>query len=201
MTFIVNNKLKKEIEENKTLKTNYKKYVDNLFEQQNQELTAKISEKTQNIIKIQYEGKLSSNIIFTRGMIIAWCGNVHNIPEGWALCDGSNQTPDLRNRFILGSSQQIPFGFIGGNYSIKLSKENLPPIGEAHFSADSHYGTYHHSDIGFLRYLGWYSTNKKKTEYDNKWGSHWKIDLITGFNNTPIDIMNPFIALFYIMKL
>lgn len=83
----LNNKLKKEIEENKSLKTNYKKYVDNLFEQQNQELTSKISEKIQNIIKIQYDGKISSNIIYTRGMIITWCGNVYNIPEGWALCD------------------------------------------------------------------------------------------------------------------
>ena len=133
MTFIVNNKLKREIEENKSLKTNYKKYVDNLFEQQNQELTTKISEKIQNIINIQYDGKISSNIIFTRGMIIVWCGNVYNIPESWALCDGSNQTPDLRNRFILGSGQQIPFCSIGGNYSIKLSKANLPPIGEALF--------------------------------------------------------------------
>ena len=209
----LNNKLKKEIEENKTLKTNYRKYVDNLFEQQNQELenniSVKITEKFQNctignnpnnIVKIQYDGKISSHIIFTRGMIIAWCGNLRNIPKGWALCDGSNQTPDLRNRFILGSSQQIPFGSFGGNNCITLSKTNLPPIGESFFSADSHFGSYHHANNGFLRYLGSYSTDIKKGASDS-WGSNWKIDLNTGLNATPIDIMNPFVALFYIMKL
>ena len=133
-------------------------------------------------------------------MIIAWCGNLRNIPKGWALCDGSNQTPDLRNRFILGSSQQIPFGSFGGNNCITLSKTNLPPIGESFFSADSHFGSYHHANNGFLRYLGSYSTDIKKGA-SNDWGSNWKIDLNTGLNATPIDIMNPFIALFYIMKL
>ena len=195
------------------MKANYRKNIDNLLEQQRQELnnfiTAKISEKFRNftignspnnIVKIQNDGKISSKIIFTKGMIIAWCGNVHNIPRGWALCDGSNQTPDLRNRFILGSSQQIPFGSIGGNDSLKLSKANLPPIGEAYFSADSHRGSYHHSDNGFLRYLGWYSTYIKNGK-DDQWGSDWKIDLNTVFNNAPIDIMNPFSALFYFMKL
>ena len=32
--------------------------------------------------------------------IIMWGGVVSNIPAGWALCDGSNGTPDLRDRFI-----------------------------------------------------------------------------------------------------
>jgi microcystin-dependent protein len=31
-----------------------------------------------------------------------WSGAVTNIPEGWALCDGSNNTPDLRGRFVVG---------------------------------------------------------------------------------------------------
>ena len=209
----LNNKLKKEIEENKTMKTNLRKYVDDLFEQQNQALknsiTVKNSEKLQNcfignspnnIVRVQYDGKISSNIIFTRGMIIAWSGNLNKIPKGWALCDGTNQTPDLRSRFILGASEQFPFGTYGGNNSIKLEKTNLPPIGEALFSADSHWGSFHHSDNGFLRYLGWYSVYVKNGK-DDDWGSNWKIDLNTGLNATPIDIMNPFIALFFIMKL
>jgi hypothetical protein len=37
--------------------------------------------------------------VFLKGMIIMWYGK-EEIPEGWALCDGSNGTPDLRNRFI-----------------------------------------------------------------------------------------------------
>lgn len=37
------------------------------------------------------------------GAILAWSGVVGNIPTGWLLCDGSNGTPDLRNRFLLGA--------------------------------------------------------------------------------------------------
>lgn len=38
------------------------------------------------------------------GGIIMWSGSVATIPTGWALCDGSNSTPDLRNRFVVGAS-------------------------------------------------------------------------------------------------
>jgi hypothetical protein len=34
-----------------------------------------------------------------------WSGAIATIPSGWALCDGSNGTPDLRDRFIAGASQ------------------------------------------------------------------------------------------------
>jgi len=36
------------------------------------------------------------------GAIIMWSGSIDKIPEGWALCDGNNGTPDLRDRFIRG---------------------------------------------------------------------------------------------------
>ena len=37
------------------------------------------------------------------GVIVAYYSST-NIPNGWALCDGNNSTPDLRGRFILGSN-------------------------------------------------------------------------------------------------
>ncbi|MGB3906454.1 MAG: hypothetical protein WBB22_16215 [Anaerolineae bacterium] len=33
-------------------------------------------------------------------MIMLWHGPVASIPSGWAFCDGTQGTPDLRNRFI-----------------------------------------------------------------------------------------------------
>ena len=39
---------------------------------------------------------------FVTGMIIAWYGSIANIPSGFVLCDGNNNTPDLRGRFIYG---------------------------------------------------------------------------------------------------
>ncbi|WP_207680668.1 hypothetical protein [Desulfonema magnum] len=40
---------------------------------------------------------------FPRGVICMWYGQVDNIPSGWSLCDGDNETPDLRSRFIVGA--------------------------------------------------------------------------------------------------
>lgn len=34
------------------------------------------------------------------GVIGLWRGNFPSIPRNWALCDGSNGTPDLRDRFL-----------------------------------------------------------------------------------------------------
>ena len=44
---------------------------------------------------------VDKNAIFTRGMIMAWSGSLTSLPNGWALCNGKNGTPDLRGRFIL----------------------------------------------------------------------------------------------------
>lgn len=41
--------------------------------------------------------------IFVTGMIMMWSGTIATIPSGWALCNGSNGTPDLRNRFVIGA--------------------------------------------------------------------------------------------------
>ena len=37
------------------------------------------------------------------GGIIMWSGSTGTIPADWALCDGSNGTPDLRGKFVLGA--------------------------------------------------------------------------------------------------
>ena len=37
------------------------------------------------------------------GGIIMWSGTIASIPSNWKLCDGLNNTPDLRNRFVIGA--------------------------------------------------------------------------------------------------
>lgn len=49
------------------------------------------------------------------GIIVIWSGAVVNIPAGYVICDGNNGTPDLRNRFVVGQSQQYPQGSSGGS--------------------------------------------------------------------------------------
>lgn len=62
------------------------------------------------------------------GLISMWSGPINTIPSGWALCDGANGTPDLRNRFILSvqSSVENP-GATGGTHDQSLTIANLPP--------------------------------------------------------------------------
>ena len=54
------------------------------------------------------------NSVFAAGMIIMWYGDVNEIPDGWALCDGNNGRPDLRNRFIVGVGSDYVIGDVGG---------------------------------------------------------------------------------------
>lgn len=42
--------------------------------------------------------------IIPSGVIVMWSGSIASIPSGWLLCDGTNSTPDLRNRFIIGAN-------------------------------------------------------------------------------------------------
>lgn len=36
-----------------------------------------------------------------KGAILLWYGTIATIPSGWALCNGANGTPDLRNKFTV----------------------------------------------------------------------------------------------------
>jgi hypothetical protein len=52
---------------------------------------------------------------FVAGMIMLWSGSSASIPSGWLLCDGSNSTPDLRNRFVVGATSTYAVGATGGS--------------------------------------------------------------------------------------
>lgn len=49
------------------------------------------------------------------GVIVMWSGSVASIPTGWLICDGSNGTPDLRNRFVIGAGSTYSVGGTGGS--------------------------------------------------------------------------------------
>ena len=63
---------------------------------------------------------------FLTGMIILWYGDTTNIPTGFVLCDGNNNTPDLRDRFVIGAGNNFSAGNTGGNNSLTLTEANLP---------------------------------------------------------------------------
>lgn len=73
--------------------------------------------------------------VFPRGGIIMWSGD--KVPAGWALCNGSNDTPDLRGRFIVASGQDdapaaddanpaYTVNATGGKNEVRLGVNELP---------------------------------------------------------------------------
>lgn len=49
------------------------------------------------------------------GMISLWYGATGSVPVGWYLCDGTNGTPDLRDRFIVGAGSSYAVNATGGS--------------------------------------------------------------------------------------
>lgn len=43
-----------------------------------------------------------------------WSGAIVDIPAGWQICDGTNGTPDLRNRFVVGAGDSFDPDDTGG---------------------------------------------------------------------------------------
>lgn len=119
------------------------------------------------------------------GMICMWSGDT--VPEGWAVCDGQNGTPDLRGRFILGVSETHPMGETGGAEEVTLTAEQMPS---------------HNHTVQIVSTSPGTGTNKLKPE-----AVELAITGTTGFKtgtsggSQPHPNMPPYYALIYIMKL
>ena len=52
------------------------------------------------------------------GGIIMWSGAINAIPDGWALCNGQNGTPDLQERFVVGAGSADNTSVAGTQYAV-----------------------------------------------------------------------------------
>ena len=96
------------------------------------------STNTLKATKFSGDGSLLTNIttgqlqgagIFVTGMIILWSGASDAIPTGFTLCDGQNNTPDLRGRFVVGfhdSNGDYDVNDTGGAETVTLSIAQMP---------------------------------------------------------------------------
>ena len=55
-----------------------------------------------------------------------WSGESTTIPTGWVLCNGQNNTPDLRDRFIVGAGNGYAVGSTGGEATHTLTVNEMP---------------------------------------------------------------------------
>lgn len=60
------------------------------------------------------------------GTIVIWSGTANDIPSGWALCDGQDGRPDLRDKFVLGAGGKYNVGATGGAEEVTLTAEQMP---------------------------------------------------------------------------
>ena len=68
----------------------------------------------------------TSGATIPAGLISMWSGSIGSIPSGWYLCDGSNGTPNLTDRFIVGAGSSYAVNGTGGATSVTLTTNNLP---------------------------------------------------------------------------
>ena len=94
------------------------------------------------------------------GSIIIWTSK--DIPNGWAICDGTNGTPDMRDKFIVGASNNRDINVIGGSATTAISLEGLD----------------HYHGVG----------NDPNLRSDSTGGWWWQYST-NGLNNIPVSLM------------
>lgn len=162
------------------------------------------------------------------GTVMAFSGTFENgypinkrtglADKKWYLCDGTNGTPDLRQRFILGGDG-TDNGTTGGEASVTLTQQNIPK--HSHTASCSTSGKHYHgapwekSDAAPDVPFGWYSKNNNhpgmrgvNSDKDNALvktsteGDHTHtISIGNTGGGQPHNNMPPHYVLAYIMKL
>ena len=79
---------------------------------------------------LQLSQRLNEAVTIPKGLIAMWSGDPDEIPQGWMLCDGSNNTPNLSGMFIVGFNRQDTdynsTGKSGGLKSVTLNLSQIP---------------------------------------------------------------------------
>lgn len=118
-----------------------------------------------------------------KGGIIIWSGSANDIPTGWVLCDGSNGTPDLRDRFVLGAGNNYVVGTTGGEETHKLTIDEMPKHSHEYYTGK-----------GETTSMSGYVANAETPQLYQVLNTN-----VVG-NSKPHNNMPPYYALCYIMK-
>ena len=82
------------------------------------------------------DARLANSSLFVTGMILMYTGST--APRGWAICNGQNGTPDLRDRFVVGAGSAYSINNTGGSKDATLVSHSHTINNHVHgFSANT----------------------------------------------------------------
>jgi len=150
---------------------------------------------------------------FVSGMILLWSGSTGSIPSGFVLCNGSNSTPDLRDRFVVGAGNSYAVGNTGGNNTatdtvnisgsdtVNVSVSGSGTTGNefGNFGSTNLYG-YNGTGVQYKNMNNYYWGTTTHAHGFNFSGSGSDTVNISGSDTVSIDTRSPYYALCYIMK-
>jgi microcystin-dependent protein len=135
--------------------------------------------------------------VVPKGGVIFYTGSVAAIPQGWALCDGTNGTPNLKGMFIAGYDPNDPdynsIGKKGGEKRHTLSIAEMP--------------SHNHNNGNFNIILQLCSSNPGNNTINSADYTPYEPDIIDSASmtvqggNQPHENRPPYYTLAYIMKL
>ena len=149
--------------------------------------------------------------IVPAGVIVMWSGTIATIPSGWLLCNGSNGTPDLRNRFIIGAHSDdagVAKTTITGSATQTGGSKDAIVVSHTHTASVTDPGHTHTASV--WRQNG---TASRYTRFGTQSDDDASGTAVTNSNTTGITVSNsttgssgtdanlvPYYALAYIMK-
>ena len=147
----------------------------------------------------------SVGTIIPTGMISLWYGSIGSIPTGWYLCDGTNGTPDLRDRFIVGAGSTYSVSATGGSSSVTLTTNNLPAHTHTATVTDPGHSHAMGRDYKFTQQSVGQDTSNPNDQTTAVFSTQTNVTGISVSNSsvgsgTSFNVLNPYYALAYVMK-
>ena len=165
-------------------------------------------------------GAIDPARLFPAYTIIMWYGDGDggqgSIPNGWAICDGNNETPDLQGLFVVGAStdsdslnsgNSYTKGAEGGEPEHILTEEEMPRHTHS-VTEDTHTHSYvgvssdsgDGDDDSYVANSG-SSANTGRPMHNGGQDSGTGITIDPTGNDQPHENRPPFMAIYFIMKL
>lgn len=137
-----------------------------------------------------------------QGGIIMWSGAIDAVPTGWHLCDGTNGTPDLRNKFMVGAGSTYSVGGTGGSADAIVVSHNHTATSSVSDPGHNHSITLSGTIGAGGQPAGWVNTSEG-TGYTNAGGTNISVYTSVGATGSSATNANlpPYYAIAYIMKL